>query len=415
MSKKSKLQYGSYTNTPYVSKYQMDKVAPLGNPSPLSTMIKSSVNNTTKLTKVDTQYKPNLIKGVSMKIGNALKGGVQALSGGVQAGVQALDKVVSSKGFNQFSQLAGTLNNAIPTMDKTINDTDAATGEIRNSLNSSLMQGVAGPWGQALGLTSMITGKLGGNTDASEGLGAGNDTLNAVSSFIPGVGFFTGRTQKYTMSDQLKESTGYSGVQNDATKAQKNAGAKLLFGSGKANRQISEARMDDRAVSGVLDASKQAYNRQAELSGLLQMRNTINNQGGMVYGSYGKDGLRFPTKEELLEVRKLLANKPQKFEKGGKVNVIPDGALHARKHNIPGMEGQITSKGIPVILEEGGEITQQAEIEKEEIIFHKEVTLKLEELYKLGTDEAAIEAGKILTHEILHNTIDNTNILNTVE
>ena len=134
----------------------------------------------------------------------------------------------------------------------------------------------------------MITGKLGGNTDASEGLGAGNDTLNAVFSFIPGVGFFTGRTQKYTMSDQLKESTGYSGVQDDATKAQKNAGAKLLFGSDKANRLISEARMDDRAVSGVLDASKQAYNRQAELSGLLQMRNTINNQGGMVYGSYGK-------------------------------------------------------------------------------------------------------------------------------
>ena len=411
MSKKLKLQYGG--NTPYVSKYQMDKVAPLGNPSPLSTMIESSVNN--KISKVAVPHKPNLIKGVSIKIGNALKGGVQALSGGVQAGVQALDKVVNSKGFNQFSQLAGTLNNAIPTMDKTVNDTDAAVGEVRNSVNSSLMQGVAGPWGQALGLTSMITGKLGGNTDASEGLGAGNDTLNAVSSFIPGVGFFTGRTQKYTMSDQLKESTGYSGVQNDATKAQKNAGAKLLFGSGKANRLISEARMDDRAVSGVLDASKQAYNRQAELSGLLQMRNTINNQGGMVYGSYGKDGLRFPTKEELLEVRKILANKPQKFEKGGKVNVIPDGALHARKHNIPGMEGQITPKGIPVILEEGGEITQQAEIEKEEIIFHKEVTLKLEELYKLGTDEAAIEAGKILTHEILHNTIDNTNILNTVE
>lgn len=112
----------------------MNKTAPLGNASPLSTMIKSSVNNTVKLNKVDTQYKPNLIKGVSMKIGNTLKGGVQTL-----------DKVIHSKGFNQFSQLAGTLNNAIPTMDKTINDTDAATGEIRNSLNSSLMQGAAGP------------------------------------------------------------------------------------------------------------------------------------------------------------------------------------------------------------------------------------------------------------------------------
>lgn len=141
MSKKLKLQYGG--NTPYVSKYQMDKTAPLGNASPLSTMIKSSVNN--KISKVAVPHKPNLIKGVSMKIGNALKGGVQTLTGGVQAGVKALDKVVHSEGFNQFSQLAGTLNNAIPTMDKTVNDTDAAVGEIRNSVNSSLMQGVAGP------------------------------------------------------------------------------------------------------------------------------------------------------------------------------------------------------------------------------------------------------------------------------
>ena len=141
MSKKLKLQYGG--NTPYVSKYQMDKKAPLGNASPLSTMIKSSVNN--KISKVAVPHKPNLIKGVSMKIGNALKGGVKALAGGVQAGVQALDNVVHTEGFNQFSQLAGTLNNAIPTMDKTINDTDAAVGEIRNSVNSSLMQGVAGP------------------------------------------------------------------------------------------------------------------------------------------------------------------------------------------------------------------------------------------------------------------------------
>ena len=141
MSKKLKLQYGG--NTPYVSKYQMNKTAPLGNASPLSTMIKSSVNN--KISKVAVPHKPNLIKGVSMKIGNALKGGVQVLSGGVQAGVQALNKVVHSEGFNQFSQLAGTLNNAIPTMDKTVNDTDAAVGGIRDSVNSSLMQGVAGP------------------------------------------------------------------------------------------------------------------------------------------------------------------------------------------------------------------------------------------------------------------------------
>nr|DAT77875.1 MAG TPA: hypothetical protein [Caudoviricetes sp.] len=46
------------------------------------------------------------------------------------------------------------------------------------------------------------------------------------------------------------------------------------------------------------------------------------------------------------------------------------------------MEG-ITKKGIPVVADkENGEIEQQAEIEKEEIIFRLEVTKKLEELEK---------------------------------
>ncbi|MGYP000749932642 len=32
-----------------------------------------------------------------------------------------------------------------------------------------------------------------------------------------------------------------------------------------------------------------------------------------------------------------------------------------------------------------------------------------------GSDEAAIEAGKLLVYEILENTVDNTGLLNTVE
>lgn len=98
------------------------------------------------------------------------------------------------------------------------------------------------------------------------------------------------------------------------------------------------------------------------------------------------------------------------FKEGGKFNLIPEGALHARKHNMD-VEG-ITPKGIPVVSEaEGGELEQQAEIEREEIIFRLEVTKKIEELAKDGSDEAAIEAGKLLVEEILYNTIDNTNSL----
>ena len=112
---------------------------------------------------------------------------------------------------------------------------------------------------------------------------------------------------------------------------------------------------------------------------------------------------------------------PQFLKDGGSINVIPEGALHARKHNLeelnPELEGNITKKGIPVVSQnEGGEITQQAEIERSEIIFRIEATQAIEELRKkyhsteseAEKDQIAIEAGKLVAHEIMENTIDNT-------
>lgn len=110
--------------------------------------------------------------------------------------------------------------------------------------------------------------------------------------------------------------------------------------------------------------------------------------------------------------------KPTKYKEGGSINVIPEGALHAHKHNMD-IEG-ITKKGIPVVSEKDGEIEQQAEIEREEIILRKEVTKQLEELEKKfydsetsqkEKDELALQAGKLLVEEILYNTQDNTNSL----
>ena len=107
------------------------------------------------------------------------------------------------------------------------------------------------------------------------------------------------------------------------------------------------------------------------------------------------------------------------FKEGGSINVIPEGALHARKHNMD-IDG-ITKKGIPIVSDkENGEIEQQAEIEREEIILRLEVTQKLEELEKKfyndetsqkEKDELALEAGKLLVEEIIYNTQDNTNKL----
>lgn len=116
----------------------------------------------------------------------------------------------------------------------------------------------------------------------------------------------------------------------------------------------------------------------------------------------------------------IFNNQVDSFKEGGSFNVIPEGALHARLHHMEDDEN-ITKKGIPVVSEdENGNIEQQAEVERGEIIFRLEVTKKLEELLKKYSnddytqkekDEFAIEAGKLLTDEILNNTIDNTNSL----
>ena len=105
-----------------------------------------------------------------------------------------------------------------------------------------------------------------------------------------------------------------------------------------------------------------------------------------------------------------------KIEETNQKNVIPEGALHAHKHHMENAE-DLTKKGIPVVDNNG---EQQAEIEREELILSLEVTKQLENLYKRyqedtntqkEKDELAIEAGKLLVYEILHNTIDRTGLI----
>lgn len=113
----------------------------------------------------------------------------------------------------------------------------------------------------------------------------------------------------------------------------------------------------------------------------------------------------------------------EKFENGGKMNVIPDGALHARLNHLDEELG-VTSKGIPVVtFDDGGEITQHAEIEINEIIFNKDTTDQIEHYFKLykkaeseqEKNKIAIECGKFLVEEILENTDDRTGLIEEVE
>lgn len=136
--------------------------------------------------------------------------------------------------------------------------------------------------------------------------------------------------------------------------------------------------------------------------------------------------------EESKEWTPIISLDIQKLEEGGKTdkskqeldkiketnqkNVIPEGALHAHKHHMENAE-DLTKKGIPVVDNNG---EQQAEIERAELILSLEVTKQLEDLHKRyqgytntqkEKDELAIEAGKLLVYEILHNTEDRTGLI----
>ena len=112
---------------------------------------------------------------------------------------------------------------------------------------------------------------------------------------------------------------------------------------------------------------------------------------------------------------------PSAFKQGGQMNVIPEGALHARKNNMEGAGEDFTHKGIPVVDNDG---EQQAEIERNEVIFNKDLTdfiesnykkFKSEETKNSEKDEIAIKVGKRLVKELLTNTDDRTGLISEVE
>lgn len=216
-------------------------------------------------------------------------------------------------------------------------------------------------------------------------------------------------------------------VDDALTKSGKKYGAFSGKARRKANAQIAEAKRQQNLVSDINQEAQDAF-AASNYSGI-GLRNELALSGGYRNMAVGRNGMKILDAEsqwarEVLTKAKIrpkekLEEQPPKFAEGGKVNVIPDGALHAHKHHLEDISPeyeQVTSKGIPVVTEEeGGKLKQHAEIERNEIIFRLEVTKKLEELMKDGSDDAAIEAGKLLAHEIINNTVDNTGLMEVVE
>lgn len=311
------------------------------------------------------------------------------------------------------SAIVGAISSAFGTLDKTKNSNDAFIEQGRAIASDALLKS-GNPFAMAAGAAVKVIDKTGGFTDASKGLGGGLDAANAVAALaIPGAGYFAPKTDSLELNEQIQSSSAYTGLADNLQTAFGNADAKLLFGANKANSMIANARNNQNRALGILDnasmAKASAANNIHSVGANMQLRGGYNSMVAAKKGAKLFNNLE--------DVKRILEskNKVESFKQGGSINVIPDGALHARKHHLEDIDERykdVTSKGIPVVSEsEGGELVQHAEVEKEEIIFRLEVTQKLEELAKENTDESAIEAGKLLVEEILYNTKDNTNKL----
>lgn len=269
------------------------------------------------------------------------------------------------------------------------------------------------------------------NKDSAKRLGLnGTATANNIINHIPGLSALAGgfgawsqRTNNYQMSNEAKEmNAGYSGTVGDL-RATEDIANKRMFGgrnwgaASKANGIIDSSRKYDSLLSQINETNTMhtQSNYYQDLS-----RQNINRYAGENYLGLrmGKSGMQLMSIEE---VRSIISKRKdtQKLQNGGVVgvdtNVFPEGALHAHKNNLSDLNSDLeeaTKKGIPVMAAEGGEVGEQvAEIEKEELIFRLDVTKRLEELRSNGSEEAMIEAGKLIAEELIENTQDNVGMI----
>ena len=380
------------------------------------------------------------LKGSKFNLGAGFKG-----AGGIGGAAGAAADIISFL-LPQKSEYAGEKGNITAGMDKaydTISDAVAVIPGLGTAA-SAIMKGGA--------LLGKGVNALGGGTDSMTTTDAilGSSFLNLTPMGL--INGFGGKKAHKITSDMRQRQAfktvggSYSGSVLNYANASKYSGKKYgafsRHARKKANRKIDEA---NRQVSVMKNISQEAQLDSMLGNGMQDINNMkyqMDLQGGYnPYTFIGRRGLRLPTKKELDRSRRISSNIKNKqtiknkffipndfsytyqlgdqievpeeqvkaFKNGGQMSIIPEGALHARKNNM-NVEN-ITKKGIPVVDNEG---TQQAEIERNEIIFSKEATTKLEELMNDGSDQAAIEAGKLLVKEITTNLDDKTGLTKEV-
>lgn len=250
--------------------------------------------------------------------------------------------------------------------------------------------------------------------DAAEDAGISRGFNNVVAT-IPGLGSllgaFTKKTDEFEVDMDKLAGVGSAYDMSTFDSAEDLSGGLFLGQRNKVNDFIAEQNRLRDTMTGISDTQRMRKEGASAAAADLAQQNK-NRYAGVTGGSMaiGKKGMKL----KLDNSRALL----QRFQKGGKLgtpglesNVIVEGAYHAHKNHLDEVNPELsdmTPKGIPVATEDAsGNKTQVAEIEVGELILTKDLTDKLEELYKDGSDEAAIQAGMLFANEIIDNTVDN--------
>lgn len=167
------------------------------------------------------------------------------------------------------------------------------------------------------------------------------------------------------------------------------------------------------AIVGLFKGKKQVKEQAKEIKDSTQMayQGYHQNANAQQYAALGKAGAKLTIMKRINESKTdRISAKGRKFKSGGKfsavgeTNIIPSGTLHKEKNNLGNKD-----KGLPVVDKDGKKIF---EIEREELILRLQTTQNVEALVdkykKSHNDRHLVDLGKLLSHEIMSNTQDNS-------
>lgn len=324
---------------------------------------------------------------------------------------------------------AGVMNTATNMLASQMNI--AEDSSFNGTQQASQTLSAFGPYGQLAGAALQATqlgaeafgvgtSQINKNQAAAAGLSGGQRVLNNIAGILaPGIGAALGKTMNATQKTAEAQSVSgaYADALNDIDTAGTMGGKRYVVGQGKINGLIDEANRKNAILTEI--GRTNTLRKQSDYGmDLAQQNQRIYAGQNYAQSAIGKHGMKIASIDEIKRILELRKQEDdiQAFHNGGvigiDVNVIPEGKYHAHKNHLGEINEEfedLTKKGIPVVAHsEGGELEQVAEIEKMELIFRLEVTAQLEELFKDGSEEAMIEAGKLVAFEIMENTQDNS-------